>query len=143
MNGFVCTVPGIPRPQGSLKIVTSRSTGRPIAKNSGTTVAHRNLVVGTLAQAWEGSPIDDPVSVKLEFHLPRPRSHFGTGRNVGKVKLSAPQVPITTPDTDKLVRLVNDALTIAGVVRDDALIVHLEASKVYGDTPKTVIEVSW
>jgi Holliday junction resolvase RusA-like endonuclease len=58
--------------------------------------------------------------------------HYGTGRNAELVKLSAPIFKATAPDSDKLIRLIGDALTIAGVIADDALIVRILAEKRYG-----------
>jgi hypothetical protein len=42
---------------------------------------------------WEG-----PVGLALVFTLTRPKGHFGTGRNAGTVKLSAPTWPVVKPD---------------------------------------------
>ena len=55
--------------------------------------------------------------------MQRPKSHFGTGRNAGKLKPSAPKYPAVKPDVDKLSRAVHDALTIANVIDDDSRIV--------------------
>ena len=37
-----------------------------------------------------GDMLDGPVSVTVDFYLPRPKSHYGTGRNAGALKPSAP-----------------------------------------------------
>lgn len=128
--GFGVWIPGVPRPQGSLKIVTSASTGQAFAKNSATLIDYRNFAVGEYAKAWgEQSPLDVPVSVRAVFHLPRPKAHFGTGKNAGKIKPSAPRWPTGAPDLDKMLRTHGDAMTIARIVTDDALIVEIAARK--------------
>src|SRR5690606_17463457 len=52
-----------------------------------------------------------PVMVYLDFVMPRPKGHLGTGKNAGQVRAGAPGIPTTKPDIDKLARLVLDALT--------------------------------
>lgn len=51
-----------------------------------------------------------PISVDLEFRLPRPRSHFGTGRNAGRLRAAAPEEHVRAPDVDNLAKAVLDAL---------------------------------
>ena len=78
-----------------------------------------------------GDLIDGPLLLVAEFVLARPQGHFGTGRNRKRVRPSAPLHPAVRPDTTKLLRAVEDALT--GVVwRDDAQIVTQHATKRYG-----------
>lgn len=122
-------VPGKPRPQGSLSLWRAPD-GTERAKNPDHMVAHRNLMVGTLRGLWGlQRPWLGPVALNATFYVPRPKGHFGTGRNEGLVKQSAPLWPVGYPDTDKLVRLVGDALTIAGIIRDDAQLVRIVAVK--------------
>ncbi len=114
---------GLPGPQGSKthvgegRMVESSAKVKPwrdvVAWSA---VAARNRVRG-----WR--PLTGPVALSLVFTLPRPKSHFGTGRNAGVVRPSAPARPDVTPDLDKLVRATKDALTTARVFRDDALVV--------------------
>ena len=74
-----------------------------------------------------------PVRLRIVFWLVRPKGHYGTGRNEGVVKKSAPVWPATKPDSDKLTRSTMDALTDAQVYRDDAQVVHLDVWKAYAD----------
>ena len=67
------------------------------------------------------------------FWLPRPKGHFGTGKNAGKLKKSAPLYCSTKPDLDKLLRAVCDALWQSGVLSSDALITKITSEKRYGD----------
>lgn len=124
-------IPGKPVGQGSLTLWRAPD-GSERAKHPHHTVAHRNLMVGTMRDVWGlQGPWLGPVTLTATFHMPRPQSHFGTGRNAGQVKTSAPLHPVTLGrnDTDKMIRLVGDALTIAGVIKDDAQIVRILAVK--------------
>jgi Holliday junction resolvase RusA-like endonuclease len=75
-----------------------------------------------------------PVSVAARFTFPRPKSHFGSGRNAAVLKASAPTWVTKAPDLDKLMRALGDALT-GIVVRDDAQIAQQTLSKCYGQNP--------
>lgn len=81
-----------------------------------------------------------PLRLDLTFVRARPRSHYGSGRNAAVVKPSAPAFPITKPDSTKLTRGVEDALT--GVIwGDDAQIVSQHVHKVYGAPEACYVEV--
>lgn len=83
-----------------------------------------------------GETLDGPISARITYTLPRPLTHFGTGRNAGTLKPSAPQWPSSrVGDIDKLARLTLDALTDAQVWHDDAQVVHLELIKTYPGGP--------
>ena len=58
-----------------------------------------------------------PVRMDMEFVLPRPKGHTGTGRNQGTLKKSAPQFHTSKPDCDNLGKAVADACS--GLVYDD------------------------
>ena len=83
-----------------------------------------------------GDMLDGPVSVTVNFYLPRPKSHYGTGRNAGLLKPSAPAEHLTMPDLE-LVRAVGDALTRLAW-RDDSQIVAWHACKHYAATDHPV-----
>lgn len=74
-----------------------------------------------------------PVAVRIVFTFPRPASHYGTGRNAGVVKESAPWYPIGRylGDLDKLCRSTFDALTAAGVFHDDSQIYGADVVKTW------------
>jgi Holliday junction resolvase RusA-like endonuclease len=80
------------------------------------------------------------VRLSARFFLPRPGGHFGTGRNAGHLRPSAPTWPATRPDVDKLARAVLDGV-VGILLRDDAQVVQLEASKHYGEPVRLEVEV--
>jgi len=78
-------------------------------------------------------PMSGAIILDVVFRLARPKSHYGTGRNAGHLKLGQPWRPNGCPDLDKLLRSTFDALGEAGVWDDDAQVVSVRASKVYAD----------
>jgi crossover junction endodeoxyribonuclease RusA len=94
----------------------------------------RERVAAAAMQVAPDEPLEGPLGVTMAFTMPRPRSHYRTGRHSGDLKPSAPNWHTGRPDTTKLVRAAEDALT--GVWwRDDALIAWQRASKRYGPRP--------
>ena len=71
------------------------------------------------------------VEVKIIFWFKRPVSHFGSGKNAGTLKPSAPGVPTTKPDNDNLVKHVMDCLNHCDVWVDDSYVVGIHAIKRY------------
>lgn len=136
MNEIIFYAEGVPAPQGSK---THVGGGR-LIESSRQVGPWREIVRQAALEAMAGRPpIDGPVYLVELFALPRPKSHYGTGRNAGQVKRGAPALPPTRPDLDKLARAVGDALT--GVCyRDDAQVVNLCAAKHYV-TPSGTLSV--
>lgn len=138
---FAAVIPGDPKGQGSLTLWRSPD-GTERAKHPPATVLHRNNAIATLSNEWGNrDPLLTPVKVVLEFTFARPKSHYGTGRNAGVVKDSAPAWQVSYPDIDKAVRLVCDALVIGGVLKDDSQVAQVSAQKRYGAKGMTVVEV--
>lgn len=52
-----------------------------------------------------------PIELTARFYFSRPQSHFGTGKNSGVIKASAPIYHAQSPDLAKLLRSLEDALT--------------------------------
>jgi Holliday junction resolvase RusA-like endonuclease len=77
------------------------------------------------------TPISGPVSASFSFYMPRPKHHFGSGKNAGKLKANAPDYFISKPDADNLAKAAMDALTQLRVFHDDCLIVNLNVTKRY------------
>ena len=136
-NGFTFFVRGLPATQGSMKAIMSHSTGRPIVVRDnpkGLTAWRRAIGDEARSAAGFTAPVEGPVAITAHFFLPRPLGHFGTGRNAGVLKPSAPAFPTTKPDADKLVRARFDALkSDAAAYRDDAQVVRMVVSKDYAD----------
>ena len=115
-------IPGVPAPQGS-------KTAFVVGKRAIVTDANREKLKPwrgiVTAHADLGVTFDCPVSVELIFIMPKPK----------KPRWSTPAVK---PDVDKLVRAVFDGLTDAGLLADDARVVHLLATEMYTEPGEPV-----
>ena len=140
-------VPGVAAPQGSKKGFSRAGSTRVQMVESSARVkpwreSIRAAALAEMGDDW--TPIDGPVEVTITYYLPRPKSHYGTGRNAGQLKPTVPLAHTTKPDIDKLDRAVLDALTSAGVWRDDSQVWSLYPVKLYADdAPVTVIRICW
>lgn len=145
-NEIRIVVHGTPAPAGSKKGFPIRAKGGRIVGVRVTDDSKRNkpwqaAVRSEAADVVNGSGLlDGPLEVEVTFYMKRPKGHFGTGRNAGVVKASAPSWPAVKPDTGKLVRSIFDALT--GVVwRDDAQVVSEIAQKKYGEPERAELVI--
>lgn len=130
-------VRGVPAPQGSKRHVG----GGRMVEQSRAVGPWREAVRAETQRAMDGDePIGGALEVTLHFSLPRPKNHYGTGRNANKLKPSAPTYPSGKPDVDKLCRAVLDGLTEGGAWRDDAQVTFLTAGKYWGQ-PGCEIEI--
>jgi Holliday junction resolvase RusA-like endonuclease len=132
-------VSGIPVPQGSKKAYIARGRANVVDQNRPALSAYRADVAEALMRLPEeerlGLPTAKPVRVSVTFTFRRPSVHLSSK---GEVKPRAPHHKTTRPDIDKLARAVLDALT--GVAYyDDAQVVELWLTKVYGDVASTSI----
>jgi len=129
--------------------------GKPIAKNRPRfarrgkfTVTYSDqeteegLFILDVRQQLKGQEIIlGPITLVAIFHFERPKSHFGTGRNIGKLKDSAPAIHIKKPDTDNLLKFVKDCLN--GIAwKDDSQVFDVRGIKRYSDEPKTEIFIT-
>lgn len=127
---------GRPEPAGSKRFVGRVIDANPNAK----AWQHEVAIVALGAMRGEGL-LDGPLGLITIFTLRRPKGHFGKGRNADVLKPNAPLFPTTRPDSTKLLRGVEDALT--GVVwHDDGQVVEQMVSKRYGD-PQGVEVTVW
>lgn len=129
------TVLGKPATAGSKQAFVNPKTGKAIVKDS--SGAEGKLWRAAVQEAvMKEIPadklIDAPLALEVTFVRPRPASHYGTGRNAGVLKPSAPEYPATRPDATKLLRAFEDAL-VGVVIRDDARIVTIVVHKRWGE----------
>jgi Holliday junction resolvase RusA-like endonuclease len=148
---LIITVRGRPAPQGSKD---HKGNGR-MVESSKYVKPWRTDVRGdaleALAQHPNWTPLDEPLVVDMVFTTTRPASHYRTGRNAHMLRDTAPRRPHSPPDLSKLARSTEDALTSAGVWRDDARVVEYgRLAKVYAGedpdaltVPGAVIRVYW
>lgn len=134
------TVHGIPQPQGAMR---RNPHGLGLHDANPHLKPWRQELVEVATQAWgDRDPLTGPVEVIATFTFPRLRSHYGTGRNLGVLKSTAPLAHTVKPDLDHLQRALGDGLKLAGILRDDSLICSWAVSKLYGETPGAHITVT-
>ena len=151
------TVFGHAEPAGSkTSYVLKRKDGSPITRPDGSVIVNtadanrkakgwkQNVaqVVGAEWLAQGKQPLEGPLALSVTVFRPRPKGHFGTGRNAGKLKdWAVDEFPTTKPDVLKLSRAIEDALT--GIVwRDDSQITDEVLFKRYGEPERVVIRVA-
>lgn len=143
-------VHGIPAPQGS-----KRHLGHGVMVESSKAVRPWRDAVridawhAATEQEWQTPRRDASLWVSVVFTLRRPASHYGHGRNIERLRDTAPPQPSARPDLDKLVRATLDGLTDSGAIIDDSQVVALTAAKCYPgshldalDLPGAVVLVS-
>ncbi len=110
-------------------------TGRIItrAKHANPKTADWMHQIGQRArEVYSGELLIGPLRLTLMFVRVRPQNHFGTGKNAGLLKASAPLYPTTRPDVEKLARAVSDALSKV-IWIDDSQVVEEHLHKIWGD----------
>jgi len=92
-----------------------------------------------LASDVNSKLLDGPLRVRFTFYRPRPKGHYGTKGDLNAAGRRATH-PTTKPDTTKLIRGVEDALT--GIVwRDDSQIVQQAGAKKWGEPERVHIQI--
>ncbi|MFF8412902.1 RusA family crossover junction endodeoxyribonuclease [Streptomyces omiyaensis] len=128
-------VRGTPGPQGSK---SHKGRGR-MVESSAKVAPWREAVRHAAAIAVEATPgwqrLDGPLRLDVVFFFDRPQGHFGTGRNAGVLKASAPATPTSAPDLSKLIRSTEDAITDSGAWRDDSRVAVVTAAKRWTHDP--------
>jgi Holliday junction resolvase RusA-like endonuclease len=135
-------IPGVPVPQGAVKTFIAGGKARGRHSNAKELQDYRARIAMVASEemaragAHAGQLIDAPVEIEVDFYMPRPKSHFGSGKNAQLLKASAPAFPGTRPDLSHLIRAFEDGLS-GVVIRDDSLVARVTASKKYAGKPRT------
>lgn len=104
------------------------------------TKAYERLVAGYAKRAMGNTrPSHKPIIARMEFYLPRPMTHFRTGRHAGELKEWAIGMRhVVKPDIDNLIKAILDACN--GIVyKDDSQVVIVIIGKDYGVKPRAEI----
>ena len=129
MKSINIFVAGLPVAQPRPRAVAIKGKAR--MYSPGTSNEWKACVIRDLKQYAGTFPAGVPLRCDLTFYLPRPAGHFRTGKNAGLVKESAPARPTGKPDRDNLDKAVCDAITAAGVWRDDSQVTDGRIRKRY------------
>lgn len=143
MDSVEFFVPGIASPGGSKTGYMNKNTGKfvivPASEKTKPWMDTVRWIAGIECKRmclWTG-----PLLLTLVFYRTRPKGHFGTGRNAGKLKpkyaspfVTEDTIPVQMPDLTKLIRATEDGLT--GVIwKDDSQVVAQQTFKLYADPP--------
>ena len=124
-------VAGRPAPQGSKRAYKTKSGHVNVVESSKKVRPWRDAVRSETAPRF-AAPLAGPVWVTVNFYLPRPAGHYGTGRNAAQLRPAAPARPTgAVDDVDKLLRAVLDGLKDGGAYKDDGQVVTVTARKYY------------
>ena len=113
-------VVGLPAAQGS-----KRHVGNGVMVETSKNLKPWRQAVAEAARdiAADVGQYDEPLHMEVVFRFPMPKSRRAAVRSLGIASKT------TAPDLDKLIRSTGDALTTSGLIRDDALICSVHASK--------------
>lgn len=74
-----------------------------------------------------------PFRLTVTVYLPRPKDHHRAGDKLRELKPTAPHLHACKPDLTNIIKALEDALTDAGVWRDDSAISEHRTAKRYSD----------
>ena len=87
-------------------------------------------------------PLAGDIMIKLVFTMPRPKSHYRTGKYKHLLKDNIPEYHTYIPDLDNMVKMICDVIQGKGrMICDDSQICMLQAEKVWGFTGKTEVVI--
>jgi Holliday junction resolvase RusA-like endonuclease len=72
-----------------------------------------------------------PLRVDVAVYFMRPKSHFFTGKRSDVLRPDAPNFHTSKPDRDNLDKAILDAITNAGIWKDDAQVCAGTLTKAY------------
>lgn len=125
------SVTGDPKPQGSKRAFHTKAGGIALVEMAGKPLKDwRQTVTQTAMLAMQQNDwrtATGPVGVTVEFRIRRPK----------KPTYAYPP----RPDVDKMQRALLDALTYAGVWKDDSQVMAVTALKTYSDDPGATVIV--
>ena len=88
-------------------------------------------------------PLVGDISLKVTFYMPRPKSHYRTGKRSHVLKAKAPVFHSVRPDIDNLIKMIADIIQGKDrMIIDDSQICMLFAEKKYGFPPRTEVTIS-
>jgi Holliday junction resolvase RusA-like endonuclease len=126
-------VQGKPEPQARPRAFTNKAkNGKTFSKVvSPTTEWKETVKFHANKQRKKHGTFKKALKVSITFTFMRPKSHFGTGRNAGILKNSAPKWHTIRPDHENLSKAVLDAMVDVGLLSDDSIVCVCHVEKIY------------
>jgi Holliday junction resolvase RusA-like endonuclease len=119
---LVITLPG--DPIGQARARSNPNGGRPFTP--GNTRAWRVAAAWAFKDEWKPRPpLNEPLALRVRAVAARPQRLMAKKAPAGRVWRPK------KPDADNVLKAVQDSLKDAGVIRDDALIVHPDVRSLY------------
>jgi len=124
-RSFMCD--GTPVPDGRPKFARMGKFTR-VYMPKKVTDYRQKLKVAYLAMGF-AEPFSEAIEIAIKVAMPRPLSHFGTGKNAGIIKERFKEVHhVQKPDCDNFAKMVLDALNQVAYL-DDSQCVKLSVRK--------------
>lgn len=139
-RGYQLTVYGEAQPAGSKRSFYSQKLRRSFVVDDNKKSRPWKDLVSQEAGKVAAGMLEGPLLLVVTFYRARPAGHYGSGRNAGELRASAPPFPTVRPDATKLLRGIEDAL-IGVLYRDDAQIVRQIVDKQWGDPARVIVRV--
>ena len=117
-------IEGLPRPQQRHRHTKSGHTYDPSKKDKTPFIAKLLLHKPEL-------PLSKSLMVGIVVSIPRPKSHYGTGKNEEKLKEGVQSYP--RGDVDNYAKFILDCMERAGFFYNDSQVVALQVMKEYGE----------
>lgn len=128
------TIHATPKPKGRPRVTRSGHAFTPKA-----TREYEQLIINEWeVQHSQVTPIENPIAVRVIFHMPIPKATSNKARERMAAGL---EVPAKKPDIDNLLKAVLDALN-GKAYHDDNQIVEISAEKRYSSNPRTEVFIS-
>lgn len=100
--------------------------------------AYKKEVAYAAKRGFKQDLINEPVEILFKFFIQIPKSATKKFRNAA---LQGLEYPAKKPDVDNLVKAVLDAIN-AVVIKDDNLVVRIQAEKLYAEEPRTEVIIN-
>lgn len=114
------TIPGSAPTKGSRWDFKHPKTGQHITTDDSRSLGvWTERAVAAMQREAPAAPIDDPLFLCCTVYRRRPKGHYGSGRNAGRLKPGLPEFPPIGNDVDKVLRACFDACKLARWVSDD------------------------
>ena len=103
------------------------------------------LYMDKVAEIWirtyGGITLHGPLAIDIKYYIKRPKTHYGTGKNKDKLKLSAPYWCLRKPDNDNVEKIVWDGLNGVAFI-DDSIVVLNRTQKFWTNSRRPRVEVT-
>jgi Holliday junction resolvase RusA-like endonuclease len=152
VSPIVIEVTGIPKAQPRPKAFARKfGNGKYMARvyDPGTAEGWKGQIALAAKGVTPFPPLQGPLSVSIEFRMPRPLDHYKSRSKAAKLagaalilRQPAPYWHISKPDADNASKAVFDCLTTLGMWKDDSQVCEHMVTKVYADRPGATITIT-